>query len=618
MKLLRTVFALFATFGLCAVGACQDTIFTGTTSNDWDDPTNWDSGVLPGPADNLRIGDFNSGNTPVTAEITGDLTSPVVGDIRLGFGVLSEGTLNQSAGTLSTRTGDGVTTGGAWSFIGADGVNGAGATGTYNLSGTGAFVADIGVAGVVDTFDPNFGPGEFHLGIGSDGSGSPGDNLGTLALSDSASFTANRMYVGSNDGNTGVVNQSGGSLYVDDWLAVGRTGGATGTYNLSGGSLTVANDWLSIGESGAGEAALFARSSGMVAISGDAVVDVPTGGIAVGRFGARNDRPETPEVEAEQGGTDAEMSISGSNASISTAVLTVGYDGSNNGRFDGFFVKNDIDATLEFVADAGGVSPISVVGPRAGNPDDELGGASVWLNDGVDDPAFCADPVNPLDSCGMATLVVDLSAYASTADVKLIDVAPDGSVNGTFTGLAEGALVPGAGGRTITYMGGPDSNDVMLVGLQTGVDGDFDNNGFYECADVDGLVADIAAGNNTPSFDMNGDTVVDQLDLEAWLAEAGDVGGLTVSGDPVLPGDANLDGNVNGADFLEWNTNKFQDIAAWCAGDFNADGSVNGGDFLIWNTNKFTSADVAAVPEPASILILLGTLTLLGMNRRRS
>ncbi len=563
MKLLRIVFALLTAFSLCGLGMCQDAIFTGNTSNDWDDPTNWADGVLPGPADNLRVGDFNSGNTPVTAEITGALSSPEVGDIRLGFGVLGEGTLNQSAGNLTTSANK-------WSFIGADGANGAGATGTYNLSGTGTFAADIGVPGEIDTFDANAGPGEFHLGVGSDGSGAAGDNMGTLNLSDSASFTANRMYVGSNDGNTGVVNQTGGSLYVDDWLSIGRTNRAQGEYNLSGGSLTVANDFLSIGENGATGELPFGGASGTMHISGSSAVDVPN--FSVARF---------------QGGATGHLTVEGSDASINASGLfNVAIDDSNNFAFDGVFIPNDLDGTVEFVADAGGVSTINV-------------GGDVHLNDGTE--------------IGMSTLLVDLTA-APGGSYELIDVG--GTLFGTFANLSEGDSVPNSGGRTITYAGG-DGNDIWLMGMSTGVDGDFDNNGLYECADVDGLVADIAAGNNTASFDMNGDMVVDQLDLEAWLVEAGDVGGLTASGNPVLPGDANLDGNVNGADFLEWNTNKFQDIAAWCAGDFNADGSVNGGDFLIWNTNKFTSADVAAVPEPASMLILLGSLTLLGLNRRR-
>jgi hypothetical protein len=136
------------------------------------------------------------------------------------------------------------------------------------------------------------------------------------------------------------------------------------------------------------------------------------------------------------------------------------------------------------------------------------------------------------------------------------------------------------------------------------IDGDFNDDGIYNCADVDALVADIAAGTNTiATYDLDGNGSVTNSDLDAWLTEAGSVN--LASGSAFLPGDANLDGTVNGADFLVWNANKFTTTAAWCHGDFNADGAVNGEDFLIWNATKFTSSDVTAVPEPTVWLALL-------------
>ena len=53
------------------------------------------------------------------------------------------------------------------------------------------------------------------------------------------------------------------------------------------------------------------------------------------------------------------------------------------------------------------------------------------------------------------------------------------------------------------------------------------------------------------------------------------------------PADANLDGIVDGADFLVWNAHKFTSRSYWSHGDFNADGAVDGQDFLIWNQQKF-------------------------------
>ena len=67
-------------------------------------------------------------------------------------------------------------------------------------------------------------------------------------------------------------------------------------------------------------------------------------------------------------------------------------------------------------------------------------------------------------------------------------------------------------------------------------------------------------------------------------------------GAEVLPGDANLDGNVDGVDFLHWNDHKFQDVASWCAWRLSTPTvDVDGNDFLLWNDHKFTSS-VQSVP----------------------
>jgi hypothetical protein len=143
------------------------------------------------------------------------------------------------------------------------------------------------------------------------------------------------------------------------------------------------------------------------------------------------------------------------------------------------------------------------------------------------------------------------------------------------------------------------------------ISGDFDGDGDYACPDVDALVGEIVAGTNSSSFDLTGDGLVNHDDLDAWLAEAG--AAELMSGNPYLYGDANLDGFVDGSDFIDWNNNHFSSTAEWCAGDFNADGLVDGLDFIIWNDNRFTAADgFQAVPEPTGFVwALLGMMVLL-------
>lgn len=82
-----------------------------------------------------------------------------------------------------------------------------------------------------------------------------------------------------------------------------------------------------------------------------------------------------------------------------------------------------------------------------------------------------------------------------------------------------------------------------------------------------------------------------------------------------LPGDADLSGQVNFADFVIM-ANRFDQPGDWRDGDFNADGRVQFSDFVVLATNFGRAIELpAAVPEPsAGVLFLLG---LLGVHRQR-
>lgn len=160
----------------------------------------------------------------------------------------------------------------------------------------------------------------------------------------------------------------------------------------------------------------------------------------------------------------------------------------------------------------------------------------------------------------------------------------------------------------------PEGQITFEIITESAPDLNFD--GQTDCVDVDLLVATIAVGSYDPDFDLSRDGTLDLVDLEQWLAIAGAF--ALPSSRPFQFGDANLDGVVDGLDFLIWNDEKFTGEAAWCSGDFNADGVVDGWDFLVWNANKFTSPDnVSAVPETAARILSLAALLCLSVVRLR-
>jgi hypothetical protein len=203
-------------------------------------------------------------------------------------------------------------------------------------------------------------------------------------------------------------------------------------------------------------------------------------------------------------------------------------------------------------------------------------------------------------------------------------VVDAGFLAGVFSNVANGSRVNltsgGTGSFRVNYGAGSPfgANQIVLTdfqGMATN-SGDFNNDGLFNCLDIDSLVAQIVGGTNNPLFDLTGDGLVNPVDLVQWRTIAGSIN--LPSGNPYLPGDGNLDGAVDGTDFGIWKNNKFTAIAAWCSGDFSADGFVDGSDYGNWNSHKFTSsaAATAAVPEPSYWLIALGVFLMAGLWNR--
>lgn len=85
---------------------------------------------------------------------------------------------------------------------------------------------------------------------------------------------------------------------------------------------------------------------------------------------------------------------------------------------------------------------------------------------------------------------------------------------------------------------------------------DFSGDGVVDVLDKDIVVVGcrFLTFAQAPEFDLNGDGVLNHLDLDQFLANAAKMNGLS---QPYKNADVNMDGFVDGSDWLIWNANKF-------------------------------------------------------------
>ncbi|MCA9262809.1 MAG: lamin tail domain-containing protein, partial [Planctomycetales bacterium] len=130
-----------------------------------------------------------------------------------------------------------------------------------------------------------------------------------------------------------------------------------------------------------------------------------------------------------------------------------------------------------------------------------------------------------------------------------------------------------------------ESWSAAMPNFSGAVRGDLNADAVVNLADVLEMTAALRAGSTSGVFDLDHNGVVETADLHE----------LIMSELHTLPGDANLDGRVDGVDFGTWQANRFQAGTDWTTADFNGDGLTDVIDFNIWNQYKFQQpAAVAA------------------------
>ena len=152
-------------------------------------------------------------------------------------------------------------------------------------------------------------------------------------------------------------------------------------------------------------------------------------------------------------------------------------------------------------------------------------------------------------------------------------------------------------------------NGAPIAGLVYGTALEVANRG----ATLSGTLAD----GSPVSFDLN---ATDPFPAQGDFIDPG--ARLTIR--LVIPGDFNLDGIVDAADYTVWRDNLGQQgLQPFTRGDGNGDGLVTSADYIVWQ-NHFgahlgtgASATVT-VPEPTTVwMLLIATATMIGSSAKR-
>ena len=192
------------------------------------------------------------------------------------------------------------------------------------------------------------------------------------------------------------------------------------------------------------------------------------------------------------------------------------------------------------------------------------------------------------------TLLEDHAAELTSLSGFAFDVGDGDASLGVNQAFHQALVAAGVPHQFEVFSGGHSNRlderiEKALVFLsQTLVVCDFDGDGLCSTSDLNAMLAVgpvapgvPAAGNE--EFDLTGDGMIDNEDVDEWLDRSAADQGF---GSPYKRSDANLDGTVDGQDFILWNAGKFTQTLLWDGGDFNGDGINDGLDFVLWNQKQ--------------------------------
>lgn len=141
--------------------------------------------------------------------------------------------------------------------------------------------------------------------------------------------------------------------------------------------------------------------------------------------------------------------------------------------------------------------------------------------------------------------------------------------------------------------------------------GDFNGNTILDVDDIDRLSSEVRAGTNNSFFDLNSDSLVDDVDRRIWVEELKET----------YFGDSNLDGQFSSLDLVTvFQAAQYEDQidgnSTWSTGDWNGDVEFTSRDLVLaFTTGGYEQGPRAltqSVPDPGAcgfgVLMLLAYL----------
>lgn len=212
----------------------------------------------------------------------------------------------------------------------------------------------------------------------------------------------------------------------------------------------------------------------------------------------------------------------------------------------------------------------------------------------VDDAAgVLANDVDPEGETMAAFVVTEPSN-------GLLDFHTDGSFtytpNSGFSGVDQFIYV------ATDFVGESEPTVVSIEVIgDVSVPGDFNDDQVVDADDVDFLYDAVRSGDEDDWYDLNGDLVVDVLDMHFLITD------LLNS----VVGDANLDGGFGTGDMIDvfqagYYENPQAGEASWATGDWDLDGRVDSGDLIVaFQAGGYSaafsvaqSAEIPVLPDP--------------------